>query len=61
MKIFRNEKYYRQEGTYSSQICDLCGMKRNCDYWVNADLMHTKGWIGFDACRSCARKLPEAE
>lgn len=42
------------DNTYTSEICDVCGQKRRCD-WLT--YMGPESKTGMDCCRSCQRKI----
>lgn len=44
------------DGTYDSEICDICGKRRMCDWLIYCgDQMKS----GFDCCRSCQKTILE--
>lgn len=44
-------------GTYASQVCDVCGNRRMCDWYVPKDCSVT----GMDVCRTCGKTLEVKE
>ena len=45
-----------RDGTYDSEICDICGNRRMCDWLIYCgDQMKS----GFDCCRSCQKTILE--
>ena len=47
------------DGTYDSEICDVCGNRRMCDFLVGCsyDKWGCRG--SFDCCRSCQKEILE--
>jgi hypothetical protein len=45
-----------RDGTYDSEICDICGNRRMCDWLIYFGDHHK---AGFDCCRSCQKKILE--
>ena len=50
----KGTKLKRIEGTIESQVCDVCGKKKPCDWYIPIE---KSSITGMDICRSCARSL----
>ena len=55
----KGEIFDLMDGTYASEICDVCGNRRMCDYLASfsRDKFGCRGF--FDCCRSCQKKYLE--
>ena len=49
----------RVDGTYDTEVCDVCGKKRKCDWYEWRPGI--AGMTGMDICRSCAKSLEVKE
>lgn len=47
---------YLTEGSREKNICDLCGRRTNCYWYVPAEITY-KSITGMDVCFSCANHL----
>lgn len=48
------DEFRLEEGSLKSDICDVCGLPKRCD-WLTYLGEGCK--TGFDCCRSCQRKI----
>lgn len=46
---YRGQLYARVPDSYATEICDICGNRRKCDYWMSYG-RNVRFW---DICRSC--------
>lgn len=46
--------------TYATEICDFCGNKKKCDYYVSDD---EEAWkqVSYDICKDCQKEISEGK
>lgn len=51
------ESYDLIPDTYTLTVCDICGNKRKCDFFVPSEkALYIPHITGFDCCRGCRKK-----
>lgn len=56
--LLEGTRLERIDGTLETQVCDVCGQKKRCDWYVPCgNICHP----GMNICKSCAKKLEVKE